>query len=136
MVTAIDLIYLMNIGIRRNETIVAGMAYRTNIIGKMVIEEIGFRKIKVDEGKRICEGLDFYSLLNFDLYSFQELIKFMIFILNDLKQKGFEIVYGSCREQVKPLFMMGKKHFKANFIDMKEINGDKEYFARIELCPK
>jgi|GEM_PF-1695885 len=94
-------------------------------------ERMGFVIPKEDKNKKICEGINYFIL---DNISDQNLIfnlseRFSIDFLKNIKEKGFQIKFGTCLKKIKIIYLrMGY-----NFIDQKEINNNTQIFIKFDF---
>ena len=116
--------------IKQNNKIMMALSVKViNTNDKMIIEKLGFSIDLEDKMKKICEGLDFYSFIRLGLACFVLYTKFFNFFINDLKEKGFKVFYGTCEEKLKLFY----KEIGFKFIDNIYLNGKKEYLLKIDF---
>ena len=115
--------------IKEDNKVVLALSVQVNFKDKMLIEKLGFKLREEDKTKKICEGLDFFSFIKMGIKSFEIYLNFFNFVLKDIREKGFKVIYGSCEEKLSLFY----KEAGFNFIDSKDINGKKELLLRIKL---
>ena len=98
----IDYKDLVVYGYKDKNKLIAGAAINYNMAGTLQLEQMGFKIEKTD--KKFCEGLNLFATIDMSENLMLTVGDFHDLIVKDIKNRGVEIVYGTCEDEIKGMY--------------------------------
>lgn len=117
-------------GVKDNNKLISAVGVNLDNKMQMQFEKLGFKKCNFDINRIICEILNMYILKKIIGENFMKIfLSFLEYILKDLKQKNYDVMYLTCSKKLENMFLITG----FDLIDEKKIDLEDEILFKIDL---